>query len=89
MQTQIFHEHRNQYDRGIGDTSEIRPRDVFFAARDDVVKQIVKLQTAHQLQREPRSAELKLIFDTNVRRVDLNPLGLEMAFVTSLRNRWP
>ena len=64
-------------------------RDPKRAAGDDVVKQVVKLQTAQQLQREPRSAELKLIFDTNVRRVDLNPLGLEMAFVTSLRNRWP
>ena len=60
---------------------DLCPRDVFFTLRDDVFKQIVKLQLADQLQREPRSTELELILDTNIRRVDLDPLRLKFVLM--------
>ncbi|MCP4301273.1 MAG: hypothetical protein GY783_11860 [Gammaproteobacteria bacterium] len=36
---------------------------------------------ANQLQREPCSAELELIFDANIRRVDFDPLGVGFVFM--------
>jgi len=66
----------------------LRPGDVLLAARNYVFKQFVELQFADQLQCEPRSAELKLIFDANVRRVDLAPLGLGfVAMIEELQLR--
>ena len=49
--------------------------------RDDVFKQFVNLQTADQLQSQPRSAELELIFDTNIRRIDFDPLRLKLVLM--------
>jgi hypothetical protein len=76
-----------QFARGIAESTDdenqcdLGPGNVFFSSRDGAFEKLVELQFADQLEREPRSAELELVFDTNIRRVDLNPLGLETAFL--------
>ena len=76
-----------QFARGIAESTDdenqcdLGPGNVFFSSRDGAFEELVELQFADQLERKPRSAELELIFDTNIRRVDLNPLGLETAFL--------
>ena len=44
-------------------------------------RKFIEPQSVDQFQREPRPAELQLVFDAHIRRVDLDPLGLELAFV--------
>ena len=54
---------------------------VFFAARQHVLEKFIKQQSMNQFQSEPGSAEFQLVFHANIRRVDFDPLGFDLAFM--------
>ncbi len=53
-----------------------RPRDIFLASRHDAFEHFVEFQLSDQFQREPRPAEVELVFNSHVRRIDLDPFRL-------------
>ncbi len=50
------------------------PRDVFPATRYNAFEQLVQLELTHQLHRQPRTAEIKLVLDAHGCRVHFDPL---------------